>query len=79
MLVMIIMENVKILCIQSKMPDLKSVGLFPAGFQVDQSTHWFALFSYVFSISVYTLAERPHSEKKKKIHCNSEKKLILNI
>lgn len=58
------------------MPDLKSVGLFPAVFQVDQSTHWFALFSYVFSISVYIRTEKPHSEK---IHCNSEKKLILNI
>lgn len=58
-----IMETVKLLCIQSKTPDLKSVGLFPAVFQVDQSTHWFALFSYVFSISVYTCTEKPHSEK----------------
>lgn len=41
------------------MPDLKSVGLFPAIFQVDQSTHWFALFSYVFSISVYIRTEKP--------------------
>lgn len=71
-----IMENVKILCIQSKIPGLKSVGLFPAVFQVDQTTQWFALFFYIFSTSVYVRTEKPHSEK---IHCNSEKKLILNI
>ena len=63
MLVVKNMENVKILCNQPKTPDLKSVGLFPAIFQVDQSSHWFALFSYVFSISVYTCTEKPHLEK----------------
>lgn len=74
-----IKENVKILCIQSKMPDLKSVHLFPAIFQVDPSTHWFALFSHIFSISVYIYIYMHWKAQLRKIHCNSEKKLILNI